>query len=57
MTRAEALQIVDRCEHWNTAQTSVSLAFRGKRTDEDDVLDERRKTLAEAWRVLRGASE
>ena len=49
MTREEALQIIDRCKGWNYGQKSVSLAFNGERTPEDDVLDARREALRAAW--------
>ena len=53
MTRDDALVVIDQCKNWNTGQTSISFARRGVRVLEDDVYDERRMTLAEAWRVLR----
>jgi hypothetical protein len=45
--------VIEQNRTWNSGQTSVSLAFNGQRTKEDDMLDERRATLAEAWRVVR----
>ena len=53
MTKNEAWRVIDACRHWNTGQKSPSYAFGGPRTAEDDVLDEKRATLLEAWRVVR----
>jgi hypothetical protein len=55
MTREEALVIVKACENWNTGQKSISLAFGGPRTAEDDVYDARRAALKQAWQVLGGS--
>ena len=52
MTKEEAKWVVEQCRGWNTSQTSVSLAMKGKRTAEDDVLDQKRKTLLKAWEIL-----
>lgn len=52
MTKDEAWKIIEACRKWNTGQTSVSLAFNGKRTDEDDVLDARRAALKLAWKTV-----
>jgi hypothetical protein len=54
MTKEEAREIIGLCAGWNAGQTSVSLAFNGQRTAEDDVLDARRAALAKAWEVLAG---
>jgi hypothetical protein len=37
MTREEALEIIREHRTWNTGQKSVSLAFGGARTQEDDL--------------------
>lgn len=52
MTKDEAWEIIRECRGWNHGQKSVSLAFRGIRTAEDDVLDARRDALKQAWRTL-----
>jgi hypothetical protein len=52
MTKGEAWRIIEECRGWNSGQTSVSLAFTGNRTAEDDALDARRQALREAWRVV-----
>ena len=52
MTREEAMEIVKLYKSWNVSQKSASLAFGGPRTDEDDVLDARRKALAKALEIL-----
>ena len=57
MTREEALEIIKLCEGWNIGQRSISFLFSGVRTSEDDILDERRGTLLEAWRTLRTSTE
>ena len=54
LSREDALLIIEACRGWNTGQTSASLAFTGKCTDEDDVLDAKRETLRQAWLTLRG---
>jgi hypothetical protein len=53
MTREEALKILGMYRDWNEGQKSVSFAFRGVRTDEDDVYDARRALLKEATELLR----
>lgn len=57
MTRDEALKFIEIYKNWNVGQTSVSYAFSGKRTPEDDIFDERRRTLLEAYRILREKAE
>jgi hypothetical protein len=52
MKREEAIELLKMYRNWNEGQLSVSLAFKGIRTAEDDVLDARRKMLIEASRVL-----
>jgi hypothetical protein len=52
MTKDEAWKIVESLKGWNVGQKSMSLAFRGDRTAEDDVLDAKRAALAEAWLVI-----
>ena len=52
MNHDNAFRIIENCRNWNAAQTSVSLAFNGIRTSEDDVLDARRAALKEAWEVV-----
>lgn len=53
MTKPEAKDIIEKCHGWDTGQTSKSVKDGGPRTSEDDVLDEKRQTLAVAWRTLR----
>lgn len=53
MTKDEAWQIIRECRGWNTSQVSISLAFRGVRTVEDDALDAKRAALVKAWEVVR----
>ena len=58
MTNKEALDVLSLYRNWNTGNTSVSLAFVGKRTNEDDVLDSRRKLILSANAQLsKGESE
>lgn len=52
MTKDEAWKIIAECRHWNEGQRSVSAAFGGPRTAEDDVLDARRAALTRAWKVV-----
>ena len=52
MERDEAMEIIKLYRNWNTGNTSVSLAFNGIRTSEDDVLDARRAALKKAHEVL-----
>ena len=52
MTREEAMEIVKLYDKWNTGQKSMSLAFGGARTPEDDVYDAQRKTIIRAHEVL-----
>ena len=52
MNHDNAFRIIENCRNWIAAQTSVSLAFNGIRTSEDDVLDARRAALKEAWEVV-----
>ncbi len=52
MTIEEAWEIIEACKNWNASQKSLSLAFGGVRTAEDDIYDARRSALAQAWRVV-----
>jgi len=52
MTKDEAWKIIDSCVRWNTGQKSVSAAFGGPRTVEDDLLDARRDALVSAWKTV-----
>ena len=52
MTKQEAMEIVRENRNWNTGQKSLSLAFGGRRTDEDDYFDKRRAALKKAWATL-----
>lgn len=45
LTKSECLELLSRYRNWNSAQTSISLAFGGPRTQEDDLLDARREML------------
>lgn len=55
MLLEDARRILREAEHWNQGQTSISLAFRGVRTPEDDILDLRRRAIKEAWKVVLAA--
>lgn len=57
MTNQEAMAVLDKYRNWNTGQTSIDLAFHGKRTSEDDLLDARRKLMTEATKVLAGEAD
>lgn len=48
LTKDECLQILDRFKNWNHGQKSWSLALRGVRTEEDDILDARRRLIKAA---------
>ena len=52
MTHAEALRVIELCRGWNSEQKSVSLVFRGIRTNEDEIYDARRAALRAAWKRL-----
>lgn len=52
MTRAEALRLLELWRDWDGKPSNL-LALHGIRSPQDDLLDERRRTLAEAMRVLR----
>lgn len=52
MTKEEAFKIIESCRGWNSGQMSISLAFGGPRTSEDDVLDAKREALTRAWKVV-----
>ena len=52
MDRIEAWKIIEECRNWNPGCSSVSLAFYGKRTKEDDVLDAKREALKRAYLVI-----
>ena len=52
MTKQEAWEIIKENRNWNSGQKSVSLAFNGVRTKEDDILDAKRETLEKAWKVV-----
>ncbi len=52
MTKEEAKEIVRESLRWNLGQKSMSLAFGGPRTVEDDIYDERRKLILAAYKVL-----
>ncbi len=56
MTIEEAWKIIEACKNWNASQKSLSLAFGGVRTAEDDIYDARRSALAQAWRVVASCS-
>ena len=55
MTKGEAWRIIQECSNWNHGKKSVSLAFNGIRTVEDDILDVKRETLKKAWKVWKDA--
>lgn len=52
MTIEEAKFIIEQCKDWNTGQTSLSKAFGGPRTEEDEVLDAKRFALKMAFNVI-----
>ena len=52
MTKDEAWRIIKDAEDWNVGQKSLSYAFGGVRTAEDDMLDARRRALLMAWEIL-----
>jgi len=53
LTKFEALEILKLYDGWNLGNKSISLAFNGTRTTEDEILDERRALILEATRVLK----
>lgn len=55
MILEEAKKIVEECQNWSAGQKSVSLAFNGLRTAEDDILDAKRAALKKAWEVIGNA--
>lgn len=57
MTKEDAWKIIEECRKWNNGQKSVSLAFNGVRTLEDDILDARRAALKKAWEVVSEVKE
>ena len=48
LTKDECLQILNLYKNWNAGQKSMSLAFGGMRTGEDDLYDERRALIKAA---------
>jgi len=52
VTKEEAWEIIRECTGWNKDQRSTSLIFDGIRTDADNVFDNKRKALADAWAVV-----
>lgn len=52
LTKEECFRILDRYKGWNTSQTSVRKAMHSVRTQEDDVLDARRKMLIAVYQRL-----
>lgn len=54
--RKEALQILELYKGWNNGQKSVSHAFGGPKTMEDEVYDARRKLILKASNILNGSS-
>lgn len=57
LTKEDCVAILDRYRNWNEGQTSVSMALRGARTVEDDILDERRALVLAATKRLRELCE
>jgi hypothetical protein len=57
MTKEEALKILELYRHWNNGQTSLSLSMENKRTEEDDIYDERRRLIKTALRILQEPNE
>lgn len=54
--RDQALDIIKMFSTWNTGQKSISHAFGGPRTSEDDIYDARRKLILKAYEVLNASS-
>ena len=52
MTKEEAWKIIEECRNWNCEQKSISYAFGGLRTTEDDIFDSKRAALKQAWEVV-----
>ena len=52
MTKDEAWRVIEECRNWNVGQQSMSRAFGGPRTSDDDVYDARRFALELAWRAV-----
>lgn len=57
LTKEECLEILDRYKNWNHGCKSVPYAFKGQRTAEDDIYDERRKLILAATTRLRQIAE
>jgi hypothetical protein len=53
LTKEECEAILNRYANWNTGQTSISLAMKGVRTREDEILDERRELILAVTQRLR----
>jgi hypothetical protein len=45
MTKSEAIQVIELCSNWNTAQEGISL-------EEQKLFDVKRATLLKAWETL-----
>lgn len=52
LTKKECLDILELFKNWNHGQKSVTNAFNGRRTSEDDIYDERRKIILAAYKRL-----
>ena len=52
LTKVECLAILDKWQHWNTAQKSMSLSWGGSRTAEDDIFDARRELILKTTKRL-----
>ena len=52
LTKQECFTILSMWKDWNMAQTSVSRAFAGARTEEDDIYDARRRLIITATKRL-----
>lgn len=52
LTKAECFRILELYQGWNMGQKSASFAMTGVRTEEDDMLDERRKLVRAAMKRL-----
>lgn len=53
MTKEDAFRFLELYKGWNTSHKSLHLVCNGVRDAEDDIFDERRKTMVEALRVIR----
>jgi hypothetical protein len=53
MNVQEAKEFIKEWSDWNVSQVSDSMAFHGVRSVADDILDERRQVLLNAYKIVR----